>query len=80
MANNANNANKKTPVVKGGPQEEQQLQDMLDRLDEVHVQASLPCPEGVVVSCLADPPNAVAAASLGASAHVGAAHGQTRIA
>ena len=45
MASNASNANKKTPVVKGGPQEEQQLEEMLDRLDQVHLQASLPCPE-----------------------------------
>ena len=52
MASNASNANKKTPVVKGGPQEEQQLEEMLDRLDQVHLQASLPCPEGVVVSGL----------------------------
>ena len=52
MATVANTANKKTPVVKGGPQEEQQLEDMLDRLDQVHLQASLPCPEGVVSSVL----------------------------
>lgn len=39
----ANNAIKKMPTAAGGPQEEQQIEQMLDRLDEVHLQASLPC-------------------------------------
>jgi hypothetical protein len=75
----ANNAIKKMPAAAGGPQEEQQIEQMLDRLDEVHLQASLPCqsrchcPNGVVISDL----DAAEAASLGASADAGASHGQT---
>lgn len=46
-------SNKPTPAVKDGLQEEEQLEDTLDRLDQVHVQASLlwqairRCAEGV---------------------------------
>jgi hypothetical protein len=43
-ATNSNNVTKQqpAPAPKDSLQEEQQLEDMLDRLDQVHLQASLP--------------------------------------
>jgi len=47
MINNLNNSNndnlngKQPPVAKDSAEDEQQLEDMLARLDEVHLQASL---------------------------------------
>jgi hypothetical protein len=91
-ANNTNNANatnnanpgKQTPAAKDSSKEEE-LEEMLYRLDQAHAQVSLPWPSGhhPLPQCcwqqLSDC-NAASAASLGASAHVGAAQDQTPIA
>jgi hypothetical protein len=93
-ANNTNNANatnnanpgKQTTAAKDSSKEEE-LEEMLYRLDQAHAQVSLPWQSNQAIThChnavgndLSDC-NAASAASLGASAHVGAAQDQTPIA
>jgi hypothetical protein len=71
--------NNQTPAAKDGLQDEEQLEEMLNHLDQVQVQASLPRQHIRPACCFPDSSHAAAASPLGASAHVGAFDGQTPV-